>query len=76
MSQQIVISGVGVWHPQDSISNQELVESYNAYCDKFNAQHSSEIESGEVQAMPHSSAEFIEKASGIKQRYIYKKMAR
>lgn len=73
MSQQIVISGVGVWHPQESISNQELVESYNAYCDKFNEQNKLEIESGTVQPMPHSSAEFIEKASGIKQRYIYKK---
>ncbi|TKB03274.1 beta-ketoacyl-ACP synthase III [Alteromonas portus] len=73
MSQQVVISGVGVWHPDDSITNEELVESYNAYADAFNEENKAQIESGDVSAMPYSSAEFIEKASGIKSRYIYKK---
>ena len=73
MSQQVVISGVGVWHPEDSITNEELVESYNTYADVFNQENKAQIETGEVAAMPHSSAEFIEKASGIKSRYIYQK---
>ena len=73
MSQQIVISGVGVWHPKDSITNEELVESYNAYADAFNTENREEIEAGNVTAVPYSSAEFIEKASGIKSRYIYQK---
>ncbi|CAB9495013.1 beta-ketoacyl-ACP synthase III [Alteromonas macleodii] len=73
MSQQIVISGVGVWHPKDSITNEELVESYNAYADAFNAENKTKIEAGELAAVPYSSAEFIEKASGIKSRYIYQK---
>ncbi|MFZ8198488.1 beta-ketoacyl-ACP synthase III [Alteromonas portus] len=73
MSQQVVISGVGVWHPDDSITNEELVESYNAYADAFNEENKAQIESGDVSAMPYSSAEFIEKASGIKSRYIYQK---
>ncbi|WP_394221421.1 beta-ketoacyl-ACP synthase III [Alteromonas gracilis] len=73
MSQQVVISGVGVWHPQDSITNEELVNSYNAYVDAFNEENKAQIEIGEVAAMPYSSAEFIEKASGIKSRYIYQK---
>lgn len=73
MSQQVVISGVGVWHPKDSISNEELVDSYNAYVDAFNDENKAQIESGDVAAMPYSSAEFIEKASGIKSRYIYQK---
>ncbi|AFT96430.1 3-oxoacyl-(acyl carrier protein) synthase III [Alteromonas macleodii str. 'Balearic Sea AD45'] len=73
MSQQVVISGVGVWHPKDSITNEELVDSYNAYVDAFNEENSAQIESGDVAAMPYSSAEFIEKASGIKSRYIYQK---
>ncbi|MDY6974776.1 MAG: beta-ketoacyl-ACP synthase III [Pseudomonadota bacterium] len=73
MSQQIVISGVGVWHPEDSITNEELVESYNAYADAFNTENRKEIEAGDVTAVPYSSAEFIEKASGIKSRYIYQK---
>ena len=73
MSQQVVISGVGVWHPEDSITNEELVDSYNAYVDAFNEENKAQIEAGEVAAMPYSSAEFIEKASGIKSRYIYQK---
>lgn len=73
MSQQIVISGVGVWHPEESITNEELVESYNAYVDAFNEENHSQIEAGDVAPKPYSSAEFIEKASGIKSRYIYKK---
>ena len=73
MSQQVVISGVGVWHPEESITNEELVESYNAYVDAFNEENKAQIESGDVAAMPYSSAEFIEKASGIKSRYIYQK---
>lgn len=73
MSQQVVISGVGVWHPQESISNEELVSSYNAYADSYNKEKEAQIASGEVEAMPYSSAEFIEKASGIKSRYIYQK---
>jgi len=73
MSQQVVISGVGVWHPKDSITNEELVSSYNAYCDAFNEENKTQIEAGDVDAMPYSSADFIEKASGIKSRYIYQK---
>ena len=73
MSQQVVISGVGVWHPKDSITNEELVDSYNAYVDAFNEENKAQIESGDVASMPYSSAEFIEKASGIKSRYIYQK---
>lgn len=60
-------------HPEESITNEELVASYNSYVDSFNDNNKEEIEKGEVEAMPYSSAEFIEKASGIKSRYIYKK---
>ena len=73
MSQQVVISGVGVWHPEESITNEELVSSYNAYVDAFNEENKQQIEAGDVTALPYTSAEFIEKASGIKSRYIYQK---
>ena len=73
MSQQIVISGVGLWTPEFSISNEELVDSYNAYADYYNEANKAKIEAGDLAAKPHSSAEFIEKASGIKSRYIYRK---
>lgn len=71
MSNKVVISGVGLWTPEHVITNEELVISYNAYADKYNQQHADAIETGTLTAKPHSSAEFIEKASGIKQRYIY-----
>lgn len=67
----VVISGVGLWTPEHSVSNEELVESYNAYAEKFNAEHAAEIAAGEMAEKPFSSPEFIEKASGIKSRYVY-----
>jgi beta-ketodecanoyl-[acyl-carrier-protein] synthase len=73
MTETVVISGVGVWTPEHSITNQELVDSYNGYADKFNIENAQAIENGEIAALSHSSAEFIEKASGIKSRYIYSK---
>ncbi|MDO6474729.1 beta-ketoacyl-ACP synthase III [Alteromonas sp. 1_MG-2023] len=73
MTKKVVISGVGLWTPENVITNEELVASYNAYADKFNAENAAQIDAGTVAAKPHSSAEFIEKASGIKQRYIYRK---
>lgn len=71
MNPTVVISGSGVWNPPHTITNQELVDSYNAYSAKFNVDNSSAIEDGSMQEMPMSSAPFIEKVSGIKQRYIY-----
>lgn len=70
---KVVLSGSGLWTPEFSISNDELIDSYNAYADQFNINHKKEIDAGELAAKPHSSAEFIEKASGIKSRYIYAK---
>ncbi|MCX7065318.1 MAG: beta-ketoacyl-ACP synthase III [Proteobacteria bacterium] len=67
----VVISGVGEWTPPHVISNDELVASYNAYADQYNATHDSEIARGALEAKPHSSAEFIEKASGIRSRFAY-----
>lgn len=71
MTSQVVISGSGLWTPEHSISNHELVDSYNAFAEKYNQQNASAIESGELAAKPFSSAEFVEKASGIKSRHIY-----
>ncbi|MFT6331099.1 MAG: beta-ketodecanoyl-[acyl-carrier-protein] synthase [Bermanella sp.] len=73
MTQQVVMSGTGLWTPKHSITNEELINSYNDYSDKFNAQNAAKIATGEIEAKPHSSAEFVEKASGIKSRYIYEK---
>ena len=69
----VVISGSAVWHPSSVITNEELVDSYNAYAEKFNSENAEAIESGEASSMPFSSAEFVYKASGINQRYTYVK---
>jgi len=69
----VVISGTGLWKPEGILTNEELVESYNKYADKFNAENEQGITDGSIQAKQHSSAAFIEKASGIKRRYIYQK---
>ena len=69
----VVISGTGLWTPEHSISNEELVVAYNGWAEKYNNEHKSQIENGELTAKPFSSAEFITKASGIKSRYVYVK---
>ena len=66
----IVISGSGLFIPPHTISNDELIEAYNAYVEKFNAENAAAIEAGDVEALPTSSSEFVEKASGIKSRYV------
>ncbi len=66
----VVISGTGLYTPAQSISNDELVESFNTYSNRFNAENAAAIEAGDVQPMPESSSAFIEKASGIKSRFV------
>ncbi len=67
----VVISGSGLWKPAEYVTNEELVAAYNAYALQYNERHADAIARGEVQEKPQSSTEFIEKASGIKQRYTY-----
>ena len=66
----VVISGTGLYTPAQSISNDELVESFNTYSRRFNDENAAAIEAGEIQPMPESSSAFIEKASGIKSRFV------
>lgn len=69
----IRITGTGLFHPTETISNEELVESLNAYVEQFNQQNADKIAAGEIEALRGSSPEFIEKASGIKSRYVVEK---
>ena len=69
----VVISGTGLWVAPEVISNDELVVAFNAYARHFNADNAAAIAAGTVAAVPESSAEFIEKASGIKRRYVVDK---
>lgn len=69
----VVISGTGLFTPSLSISNEELIASFNAYVNQFNTQNAAAISSGEVTALEESSVGFIEKASGIKSRFVIDK---
>ncbi|WP_299297404.1 beta-ketoacyl-ACP synthase III [uncultured Erythrobacter sp.] len=68
-----VISTTGLFTPAESISNEELVESFNRFVELHNERHADAIAAGEMEALQPSSVEFIEKASGIKARHVMSK---
>ena len=70
---KVQISGTGLYTPKEKISNEELVDSYNKYVDEYNLSNSSDINNGSMEPLEKSSAEFIEKASGVKSRYVQNK---
>lgn len=70
---KIVISGTGLYTPPNAISNEELIACFNGYVEQFNTQNAAAIASGEVTALEPSSVGFIEKASGIKSRFVVEK---
>jgi beta-ketodecanoyl-[acyl-carrier-protein] synthase len=70
---RVAISSTGLFIPPHTISNQELVTAFNQFADLENSRHAAEISAGQRQPVPHSSVEFIEKASGIKRRYVMEK---
>lgn len=63
---RVVISGIGAEIPAASISNDDLVATFNAWVDKENV---GRIERGEA-PLPGSSSAFIEHASGIRARRV------
>ena len=71
--ERIVISGTGVFTPEESITNEELVEAYNKYAENYNLTNKNKIEHGEKVALELSNEEFIFNASGIKNRYVMDK---
>ena len=69
----VVLLGTGLYTPKDSISNDELVATFNQYVNQYNQEHAAEIAAGAVEALAESSSAFIEKASGIKSRFVMDK---
>lgn len=67
---RVLITGTGLFTPAQSITNAELVTAFNTWVENWNTHHAAEIATGEVNAKTPSSAEFIEKASGIKSRFV------
>jgi beta-ketodecanoyl-[acyl-carrier-protein] synthase len=68
-----VIAATGLYTPPHTVSNAELVAAFNAYVELHNAAHAEAIAAGELPALIPSSEAFIEKASGIKSRYVVDK---
>jgi len=69
----LALTGTGLFTPAQSISNDELVASFNEHAVRHNTAHAAAIASGAMTALPMSSVEFIVKASGIKNRYVMDK---
>jgi beta-ketodecanoyl-[acyl-carrier-protein] synthase len=67
------IIATGLYTPPQSVSNAELVEAFNAYVALYNAENAARIAAGEIEPLQLSSPEFIEKASGIKSRFVVDK---
>ncbi|MET0274716.1 MAG: beta-ketoacyl-ACP synthase III, partial [Phenylobacterium sp.] len=63
----------GLYTPPESLSNAELVETFNAWVGQENGRNAKAIAAGDLQPLTPSSVEFIEKASGIKSRYVVDK---
>src|SRR5690242_547768 len=70
---QTAITGWGVWHPPDVLTNEELCVAFNEFVRRDNAKHADAIAAGTHTALKESSPEFIVKGSGIKRRYVHDK---
>jgi len=64
------ITGSGVWHPANVLTNVELCDAFNEFVRRENAKHAGAIQAGTHEELKESSPEFIFKASGIRQRYV------
>ena len=70
---EAVITGSGLWTPAEGITNRELVESLSEAVERWNEAHAEEIASGELESRDLPSERFIERASGVKHRYVIDK---
>jgi beta-ketodecanoyl-[acyl-carrier-protein] synthase len=68
-----VIAATGLYTPPSTLTNAELVAAFNAYVELANVENAAAIAAGEAQPLAPSSVEFVEKASGIKSRYVMEK---
>ncbi len=73
MSSGLAITGTGVWTPSDVLNNEELCESFNAWVGRENERNAAAIAAGQMEALRESSPEFIVKASGIHNRFVFDK---
>ncbi len=67
------IVATGLYTPPERITNDELVVAFNAFVARYNQENAANIAAGVIEPLQPSSPEFIEKASGIKARYVVDK---
>ena len=65
--QRVIISGIGVEIPEATITNEELVASFNAWIDQQNEERAAKGEP----PLPKSNTDFIVYASGVKNRHVH-----
>ncbi|MCO4318724.1 beta-ketoacyl-ACP synthase III [Phyllobacterium sp. 21LDTY02-6] len=70
---KVVISGTGVFTPEQTISNAELVKAFNSYAENENRRYADEIAAGTREAIAMSDEDFIVRASGIERRHVLDK---
>jgi beta-ketodecanoyl-[acyl-carrier-protein] synthase len=73
MTTGMALSGTGTWFPEPVITNEELCAALNTYVERENARRADDIAAGRRTPLKGSSAEFVENASGIKQRHVWNK---
>ncbi len=72
-SNEVVITGTGLFTPPYSISNAELAASLSIAVTAWNEANAEAIARGDITGRTLPDAEFIERASGIKSRYVMEK---
>jgi beta-ketodecanoyl-[acyl-carrier-protein] synthase len=73
LSPRVVITGTGLSHPPQTVSNAELVVSLTAAVEAWNDANADAIAAGQLDARSAPDEEFILKASGIRSRYVIDK---
>src|SRR6185312_9772525 len=63
---RVIISGIGVEIPEASITNEELVASFNSWVDVENSDRAAQG----LELLSKSDADFIVQASGVKKRHV------
>jgi beta-ketodecanoyl-[acyl-carrier-protein] synthase len=67
------ITGTGLWVPEASIDNHELVASHQRAVALWNERHAADIAAGRLEARDASTDPWIVRASGIRRRYVIEK---
>ncbi len=73
LAPDVRLVATGLYTPPQRITNDELVLAFNAFVARYNAENAAAISAGAIEPLHPSSSEFVEKASGIKARYVVDK---